>query len=404
MVEKELSLQTFYMQLKLKNSPGIKIIKPKFGKQIPDNELISILQKIKPIRENSLIIVNDHDRSTPTAKIVNFLRRAGILTKPTNFVIATGTHKFPKDIDLIQFTGARGDDKVLIHDCDDEENLISLGETKNGTKIAVNKILLEFEDIITINSVEPHYFAGFTGGIKSLIPGLASRKTVENNHSLAIKPESCILKTDGNPLFEDLWEGGKLLKSLQKIQTIQIINYNEEIFHMSVGSLQNTFNQAKKESFNIYGTCLSKKVDHIISFVANPLNKTLYQAQKAMENTKNVLKDSGSFTLIAMCDRGIGNPLFFNRMKSLQTPDKIIESISYENYKFGDHKAYYWAELAKRSRLFYIGSISRSDASDAFMEKITFNQLLTKIKKCIEKNQTILIDEAGGMSVAYLKK
>ncbi|MHA1563459.1 MAG: lactate racemase domain-containing protein [Promethearchaeota archaeon] len=361
-----------------------------------------MLQNLKPIRENSLIIVNDHDRSTPTTKIVNLLRNAGILTKPTNFIIASGTHKFPESINPIKFTGARDGDKVIIHDCDDEEKLIYLGKTKNGTEVAVNKLLLEAEDIITVNSVEPHYFAGFTGGIKSIIPGLASRKTIEKNHSLAIKPESCILETVNNPLYGDLWEGGNLLKSLQKIQSIQIVNHNEQIFHMSVGTLQNAFSQAKYQSFKIYGTPMNKKVDHIISFVANPLNRTLYQAQKAMENTKNVLKDNGTFTLIAKCDRGIGNPLFFNRMKSLQTPDRILESISYENYKFGDHKAYYWAELTKRARLFYIGDISSSEASDAFMEKITFNQLLAKIEKWIKKKQTILIDEFGGMSIAYL--
>jgi len=313
MAEIELSLQTFYKRLKLINFPGIKIIKPKFGKKIPDYELISILQKLKPIPENSLIIVNDHDRSTPTAKIVNLLRSAGILTKPTNFIIATGTHKFPDFIDPIKFTGAKDGDKVIIHDCDDEEKVIYLGKTKNGTEVAVNKVLLEFDHIITINSVEPHYFAGFTGGIKSLIPGLASRKTIEKNHRLAIKPESRILKTDSNPLYEDLWEAGTLLGSLQKIQSIQIVNHNEEIFHMSVGTLQNAFNQAKNQSFKIYGTHLNKKVDHIISFVASPLNKTLYQAQKAMENTKKILEDNRTFTLIAKCDRGIGNPLFFNR-------------------------------------------------------------------------------------------
>jgi len=403
MAEKELSLHSFYKGLKLKNSPEIKIIKPNFGKQIPDNKLISILQKIKPVRENSLIIVNDHDRSTPTAKIVNLLRSAGILIKPTKFVIATGTHNFPDFINPIQFTGAIDGDKVIIHDCDNKEKLIYLGKTKNGTKVALNKLLLDAEDILSINSVEPHYFAGFTGGIKSIIPGLASRKTIEKNHSLAIKPKSRILETEDNPLQKDLWEAGSLLKSLRKIQSIQIVNHNEQIFHMSVGTLQNAFNQAKNQSFKIYGTPLNKKVDHIISFVANPLNKTLYQAQKAMENTKNILEDNGTFTLIAKCDRGIGNPLFFNRMKALQTPDKIMELISYENYKFGDHKAYYWAELAKRARLFYIGDISDIEASDAFMEKISFNQLITKIEKWIEKKESILIDEMGGMSVAYFK-
>ncbi len=149
---------------------------------------------------------------------------------------------------------------------------------------------------------------------------------------------------------------------------------------------------------------MKEKVDHVISFVTNLLNKTLYQAQKAMENTKNILEDNGTFTLIAKCDRGIENPLFFQRMKHLQTLENIVSSLTFEKYKFGDHKAYYWAELAKRARLFYIGDISSGEAYEAFMEKISFNNLFAKIEKWIEKNQTILIDEMGGMSVAYFEK
>jgi len=404
MAEKELSLHSFYKGLKLKNSPEIKIIKPNFGKQIPDNKLISILQKIKPIRENSLIIVNDHDRSTPTAKIVNLLRSAGILTKPTKFVIATGTHKFPDSINPIKFTGARDGDKVIIHDCDDEENLIYLGKTKNGTEVAVNKLLLEFDDIITINSVEPHYFAGFTGGIKSLIPGLAARNTIVQNHKWAIKPESCILHTNDNPLHRDLWEAGNLIRNLEDIQSIQLINNRNDIFHISVGSLLNSFDEAKSVSLKSYGTHFIQKFDHIISFVADPLDHTLYQAQKAMENTKNVLKENGTFTLVAKCDRGIGNALFFERMQSLGSLKKIIETLSFKRYRFGDHKTYYWANLANNAQLFYIGDLSKEIASKAFMKKISGDELIENVKKWHQENQNILIDEFGGFSTAFIKK
>ena len=70
--------------------------------------------------------------------------------------------------------------------------------------------MIEAEKILTINGVEPHYFAGFTGGIKSLIPGLAAHRTVELNHRWAITSDAAILRTEGNPLFEDLWEVAKL--------------------------------------------------------------------------------------------------------------------------------------------------------------------------------------------------
>ncbi|MHA1856384.1 MAG: lactate racemase domain-containing protein [Promethearchaeota archaeon] len=404
MAEKEFSLQLFHNQLNQIFFSDIEIIKPKFKKRILDKKLIKILQKLNPIRENSLIIVNDHDRSTPTAKIINLMRTAGFISDPVTFIIATGTHKFPVSANPVKLTGAIKGDSIIIHDCDDEKNMVYLGKTPFGTEVAVNKALIEYNNILTINSVEPHYFAGFTGGIKSIIPGLASRKTVEQNHRLAIKPESSLMKTENNPLHRDLWDAGNLLNSLQNIKTIQIVNHNENILYMSVGSLEKSFIKAKKQALNIYATKFQKKFDHIISFVSPPLSETLYQAQKAMENTKKVLKRGGTFTLIAKCERGIGNHKFFQRMQQLGTPEKIVSSLTFENYKFGDHKAYYWAELAMRANLYYLGDISSTDGSHAFMEKITYKQLLGNIKRWIEKKETILFDENGGMSVAYLKK
>jgi nickel-dependent lactate racemase len=82
--------------------------------------------------------------------------------------------------------------------------MVFLGASKNGTQMRVNRLGVEADRIVIISSVEPHYFAGYTGGRKSFLPGIAAHETIEQNHKLALKPEACALKLEGNPVHEDM--------------------------------------------------------------------------------------------------------------------------------------------------------------------------------------------------------
>jgi lactate racemase len=386
-------------------------IQPTFGNSLTDQEIVGIFRKLPKISKNTLIIINDNDRSTPSAKIIELLRSAGKIDDNVTFIIASGTHK-PVSLEIAQkLSGATKLDTILVHDCDDQSKLIEFDQTSRGTPISVAKVLVEAASILTINSVEPHYFAGFTGGIKSIIPGIAGRITVESNHKWAITPDSQISKTSQNPLYEDLWEIATNVLDLSKIQTVQLVNHEDEIYHISIGPLKEAFNNAKQFAMKIYSQPIEKKVDSIISFVAEPLNKNLYQAQKAMENTKKVLKNGGNFILIASCTGGIGNEKFFKRMESLKTPEKVLETLTFETYKFGDHKAFYWAELAKNANLYYIGELTMAMVRKAFMTKIgednfseieQLNELLKFTNNLLSEGQHILVDEMGGFTTSFL--
>lgn len=367
-------------------------------------EICHKLEMLTPFDKDTLIIINDHDRSTPTSSIIQYLRELHKIPFPVTFLVATGTHN-PTPLKIAQkLAGWKEGDKLLVHDCDDAEKHTFIGITSRKTEVWVEKIFLTAKKILTINSVEPHYFAGFTGGIKSLIPGLAVRKTVEKNHRWAIKPESQILKTKNNPLFEDLWEAGNLCRDLTQIQTIQMVNHGEQIMHIASGPLYSAFNDAKAAALKYFGFPMTKKVDHIISFVASPLDRTLYQAQKAIENVKSTLKDGGTFLLIALCDGGIGNPNFFHRFQSFKSPKKLIEALSFKNYSFGDHKAFYWSKLANRAHIYYVGDLSDEETQTAFMTKISLDELANFLEKWNKKKETLLVDTAGGFTACYLEK
>ena len=378
-------------------------IKPRYMDSLDDGEILEKVSTLKPLPEGCLIIVNDPDRSTPSARIVQLLRAAGILTKPVTFILATGTHKVPPR-DLAQkLSGAGPKDTLLIHDASDENQLVYVGKTARGTEVIVNRALKTATHVFTINSVEPHYFAGFTGGVKSIVPGLASKKTTTQNHSWAMNEHARIMRTIGNPLYEDLWDACNLVVPTEKVTTVQLVSHGANILDVFPGTLRAAFEKAKETATRVYGFTLKEKVDRIVSLVGNPLDDTLYQAQKAMENSKHVLRDGGTFVLVAACTQGIGNSEFFNRLHSLGTPDNVLQMLSFENYQFGDHKAYYWAALAKRVELLYTGDLAQDTIKSAFMRKVNIEELITLIKQWQSRGDRILLDEAGGYSAIDLQ-
>ena len=378
--------------------------KPQYMDRLDDGSILDKISGLKPLPAGCLIIVNDHDRSTPSVRVVKLLREAGILTHPATFILATGTHA-PTPVEMAQkISGAGPKDTLLVHNAVDETKLVSVGTTSRGTEVVVNQVLKSAKHVFTINGVEPHYFAGFTGGVKSLVPGLASKKTTTQNHRWAMDPGARIMRTTGNPLHEDLWDAANLAFPTQDVTTVQLVNHGSSILHVSAGVLRPAFENAKDAATRVYGLGLEEKVDRIVSIVENPLDHTLYQAQKAMENTKHVLRDGGTFVLVAASDQGIGTAAFFKRLQSLGTPEKVIKSLTFETYQFGDHKAFFWAELAKRVELLYTGDLPPETVNAAFMRKVPIEDLITQVKHWKSQGDRILLDEAGGYSAVYLQE
>ncbi|MCK5696412.1 MAG: DUF2088 domain-containing protein, partial [Desulfobacula sp.] len=128
-----------------------------------------------------LVIVNDATRPTPTQKILEFIFD-DLKQIDFNFIIATGAHRGPSQEEYLQIFGffyEQIKDKIIVHDARVEEDMVFLGKSTNGTEMYVNKAGVEADKIIIISSVEPHYFAGYTGGRKSFLPGIAGYKTIE---------------------------------------------------------------------------------------------------------------------------------------------------------------------------------------------------------------------------------
>lgn len=350
----------------------------------------------------TLVIINDGHRSTPSHKIINALVSLTPNHKIEKIIIATGTHKPPTEKELFNIFKMKPIQlgiEIIIHNSK-ADNLIYKGKTSRGTEIHLNPIIDEYEQILCINSVEPHFFAGFTGGVKSIIPGLAGIKTVEKNHSWALDPNAGPTKIDDNPLQMDLREGLKFLNNT--LLGIQILNVGDQIFDVICGDLNDTASKAIKKSYEMFCIKLDSPVDVVVSVVYPPLERSLYQAQKGIENTRQILKKGGEMILVAECKNGMGNDLFYQTISRFATPSEVISQINRENYSFGDHKAVKFSSMSMEAIVRLVGNISEQECKKLFAEKMEMSNLESHLRDLSNKGNKIAVILDSGVLVMTL--
>ena len=304
-----------------------------------------------------LVIVNDGTRPTPTASVLQELEKRVDLDR-AQFLIATGAHRAPTEDEFGLIFGKMLDrlrPRIHVHDSHRSKTEY-VGRSRNGTEIWVNEMVTRFDRILIITSVEPHYFAGYTGGRKSILPGVCAFSTIEENHSLAMRPASKVLALDGNPVHEDMMDCAKELKG-RRIVGIQVVLDRHQMVHkVAVGELHASFERAVGWANQVYVVPIKRKADVVMTIAPYPMDVDLYQSQKAMENAKYALKDGGTLILVSKCRHGIGEGPFYEALRSLGDPEKVKRDMVLE-YQLGDHKAVRMAEIAKRSRICGVTSL-----------------------------------------------
>ncbi|MFO7752926.1 MAG: nickel-dependent lactate racemase, partial [Desulfobacteraceae bacterium] len=234
-----------------------------------------------------LIIVNDATRPTPTEKVISSIMEQ-LKTVDYRFIIATGVHRGPTEEELGQIFGRFLEtvrDRIIVHDARKDEDMVYLGKSSNGTPMYVNREGADAHKIIIISSVEPHYFAGYTGGRKSFLPGIAGFETVEKNHKLALNPAAKALALEGNPVHEDMVDAIKTVdKEIFSIMTV--LDKHHNVYAASAGHIEDSFIHAAHKANEVFAAPLAQKADIVVSVVKFPQDIDLYQAQKGTENAK----------------------------------------------------------------------------------------------------------------------
>jgi len=348
-----------------------------------------------------LFIVNDQTRATPTSKILDIIYD-DIKDKPVRFIVATGMHRGPTPDEFDFIFGKHYKefkDRIYVHDAKKTEDMVYIGTSKNGTEMWVNKLGVEAQKLVPISSVEPHYFAGYTGGRKSFLPGIASYKTIEQNHKHALKPEAKALAIEGNPVHEDMIDALKTIadKEIFSIQTV--LDGKRRIYAATAGHIHKSFYKAIDKAENVFCVKVPKKVDIVVTVAPYPMDVDLYQSQKAIDNAKLALKDDGILIMVSKCRTGIGPRTFFELMSSCKSPEATLDKIDKE-FKLGYHKAAKLAEIATWAEMWSVTDLPDRDLESIFIK--SFSSIQEAIDKAIKIKGTdasVLVLMDGGMTV-----
>ncbi|RLC24003.1 MAG: nickel-dependent lactate racemase [Deltaproteobacteria bacterium] len=351
-----------------------------------------------------LVIVNDATRPTPTQKILEFIFD-DLKQTDFNFIIATGAHRGPSHEEYLQIFGSFYEqikDKIIVHDARIEEDMVFLGTSTNGTPMHVNKAGVEADKIIIISSVEPHYFAGYTGGRKSFLPGIAGYKTIEQNHKLALAPEAKALALEGNPVHEDMIDAIKTVK--QEIFSIMtVLDKHHKVYATCCGHINDSFHAAIDMANEVFAAPLKEKADIVVSVVKFPQDIDLYQAQKGIDNAKLALKKDGIMILVAKCRCGIGGKAFADLLGSSDTPKAALDTIE-QGYVLGYHKAAKMAEIGLWAQMWAVTDVEPDIISKLFIKP--FNDLQTAINLALEEkgeDAKVLFLMDGGLTVPLVQ-
>ena len=267
------------------------------------------------------IVVSDSFRQTKIDEllpdILSQLTERGIDPKNITFTFSTGTHRGPTPEEAIQILGdevaADYAGQIYSHEHTDRDNLVHVGTTSRGTPVEVNKRVHESDRIILTGSVVLHYFGGFGGGRKSMVPGVASTKTIAHNHAMNLHPSEDVLdpnvqigRTTSNPVAEDMLEATQLSHVDCIVNTI--LNRNNEIAHIFVGDLVEAHEAACATAYDTFASSITERSDIVIA--ASPSTKNFVQTHKALFNAYQAVKPEGRIILLTPCPEGIGGEQF----------------------------------------------------------------------------------------------
>ena len=302
--------------------------------------------------EKVVFAVTDHTRSTPTREILPLIWErifSRVRRDDVTIIVATGTHRSPTEEELEAMLGdLRREFRVVIHDCD--RNHVKIGRSTRGTPILINRLVDEADHVVTLGHIGMHYYAGYSGGRKHILPGVAGRETIEVNHAQLTDPhcEGCVYQE--NPISEEMSEAAKLVGVDFIVDCV--FDAHGRVAKVVVGDVEEAHAVGRAFWDSLFQVEVQERADLVIvSAGGHPKDIDLYQAYKALYNAGRAVKEGGMILLVAACPDGVGNDLFEDWMMRCERPEDVFGILEEEGFKLGGHKAVYLAKDLARAQI-----------------------------------------------------
>ena len=366
------------------------------------------LSEIAQPEHKIAIVVDDFTRNTPThimlPPVLAELRAAGVKDEKVTVIFGCGTHRAVKPQEAKRILGEEilNHIKTVSHNCN-AQDLVPIGKTKHGTHVRVNSLFAEADVKVLVGDVGFHYYAGYGGGRKSVMPAISCKETISHNHAMLLDPKAHTGILEGNPVHEDMTEAARLAK-VDFILNV-VTNSKNEIVKAFAGDLEQAFFEATKLVDEIYRVTVDRRADIVVvSPGGYPADINLYQAYKALDSALEVTKRGGTIIMVAECAEGHGNQVFYDWMMRLQDLKKMEREVK-RHFELGGHKAYYLLKALKSHPIILVSSLPNYYANDVFKLKTAraVNDALRETLKTVGTQAKVWTIPQGNFTLPEVK-
>jgi len=290
------------------------------------------LSELAKGKEKVVIIASDHTRPVPSKVIIPFMLaeiREGNPNADITILIATGCHRGTTRDELVSKFGEEifANEKIYVHDCEEAEKYVNIGKLPSGGECIINKIAAEADLLVSEGFIEPHFFAGYSGGRKSVLPGICSKETVLANHCAEFI-DSPFARTgilENNPIHRDMVWAARAAKLAYVVNVV--INEDKKVVYAVAGDVERA-HEAGCAFLSKY--CGAKAVESDIVISTNggyPLDQNIYQSVKGMTAAEAAVRQGGVIIMIAKANDGTGGEEFYRCMNVDKTAEEIYADV-----------------------------------------------------------------------------
>ena len=359
-----------------------------------------------------VIIASDHTRPVPSKVIMPAMLeeiRRGNPDANITILIATGCHRGTTRDELINKFGEDvvANEKIYIHDCLDNGMLVNIGTLPSGGKCEINKLAFEADLLVSEGFIEPHFFAGFSGGRKSVLPGVAGRTTVLANHCSAFiaSPFSRAGVLENNPIHRDMVWAARQAK-LSFIVNV-VLNAEKEVIFATAGELEAAH---KKGTDFLSELCAVKAKECDIAITTNggyPLDQNIYQAVKGMTAAEATVKRDGVIIMLAASVDGTGGDDLYHHLADEPDINKTMEVFMQRDGEHTDPdqwESQILLRILMHARVIYVSELDDKLITDMHMIPAhSIDEALEKAKEIVGKCDPKIVAIPDGIAVMVRK-
>jgi len=327
-----------------------------------------LLRDIAGPGEKIAIITSDVTRPMPTYKVMpallDELYVAGVKKKDITLVFALGSHRKHTDEEKKKLAGSRVYREISCID-GDYADCVHIDVTSRGTPVDIVRVVAEADRRICLRNIAYHYFAGYSGGAKAIMPGVSTRAAIQANHSRMVMKEACAGRIEGNPVREDIEEAAAMV-GVDFILNV-VLDEHKEIIRAVAGDVTAAHREGCGFLDSLYSIPIKERADIVVvSQGGAPKDLNLYQTQKALDNAKHAVKKGGVIVLVGSCREGYGEAVFERWISEAESPGDLIERIG-RDFQLGGHKAAAIAMVLKDADIYLVSEMNGGMVKKAFL-------------------------------------